>query len=486
MIKTSLKEKILNYIKENPFHEYKQIAEGCNTSLHMVTLNIKRLRGEGYSIPLRDENWRKEKRRFEENFGKDAKNVKEKKEDATSFKQNGDEAEYVFKSKKRITTIDDLIENCNIDLEKWDIVEIVCNKWEVGRKNKNLNLDVKDGAMTGSIIDSGDIFVEPLFQIKVKLKPKNGANWSEFRQSLIDDIKSYSPIFPVIKRVNIIKDPVLYLVDPSDPHFGKYASIEETGERFDLEEATKRYNEGIDGLIDKASSYNIERIVMIGGNDVNHIDNPFNKTTKGTHQDTSSMWFENFNASKIANIKAIEKLLTVANVHFVHCQSNHDVMTGFFLAQTIQAWFHNCNQITFDISPAHRKYIQYGNNLIGCTHGDGAPETALPDLMKTEAKKAWSVSEYAYWYVHHIHHKDKKAIQNAKPIRVEQDGRGVSVLKTGLSLEARDYSHVEYLRSMTGTDSWHHQKGFQHAFKAMEGFIHHPEYGQINRISHLF
>jgi hypothetical protein len=198
------------------------------------------------------------------------------------------------------------------------------------------------------------------------------------------------------------------------------------------------------------------------------------------------MWFEHFRVAKRCEIRAIDMLLTVADVHYLHCPSNHDYMTGFFFADTIQSWYRNNKNITFDVSPAHRKYVHYGVNLIGATHGDGAKEADLPDIMKTEARQAWAKSKYAYWYVHHIHHKDKKARLGSQKIQLEKDKIGVSVLHTGLSIDPEEHCHVEYLRSISGTDSWHHRNGYQHSFKAMEGFVHHPYYGQIDRITHLF
>jgi hypothetical protein len=45
---------------------------------------------------------------------------------------------------------------------------------------------------------------------------------------------------------------------------------------------------------------------------------------------------------------------------------------------------------------------------------------------------------------------------------------------------------VETLRSPSGTDSWHHRNGYQHAPKAVEGYIHDKEHGQIMRITHIF
>ena len=76
-----------------------------------------------------------------------------------------------------------------------------------------------------------------------------------------------------------------------------------------------------------------------------------------------------------------------------------------------------------------------------------------------EAKKDWSQSKHRYVYTHHVHHKNAK------------DYAGVT---------------VESLRSPSGTDSWHHRNGYQHAPKAIEGFLHHPNFGQIARLTHIF
>ncbi len=305
------------------------------------------------------------------------------------------------------------------------------------------------------------------------------------RQSLINEVANYAPKYKEIKRAKH-KDKSLFVISPSDPHFGKYASKEETGEHYNIKIASQRYKEGFEGLLQKGLVYNHEKILIIGGNDVVHTDNPFSTTTSGTRQDTDGMWYESFNAAKWANIDMIEKASQIADVHFIHCPSNHDYATGFFLAKLLEAWFRNNKNVTFDASPSHRKYVQYGVNLIGATHGDGAKEIDLPILMTREAKKAWSESDYAYWYVNHVHHKDKKAANGKKGVQIEKDGKGVSVINTGLDMTAKDFFHVEYLRSISTADSWHHRNAYQHSFSAMEGFIHHPQYGQISRLTHLF
>lgn len=322
------------------------------------------------------------------------------------------------------------------------------------------------------------------FSIFVKGKE---INYDDIRSEIIQDMAAHAPKYPVVKQKKV-KDPVLLVVDPADPHFGKYASKEETGDGYDLKTAIQRFEEGIEGIIQKASFANTERIVLIGGNDALHIDNAKRTTTSGTPQDTDGMWFEAFRAAQKAYVGAIERLLSIAPVHYVPALSNHDYVSGLYLADCIGAWFRNCKHFTHDNSPAHRKYFHYGLNLIGVTHGDGAKEADLPDLMKTEAKQAWAQSHFAYWYTHHLHHKRKNARIGNKSITIERDKIGVTVLhtNTGVEQNMNDYTHVEYLRSISGTDSWHHRNGYQHSVKAMEAFIHDPNFGQVSRLTHIF
>lgn len=279
----------------------------------------------------------------------------------------------------------------------------------------------------------------------------------EFAQKLIEELKQYSPKFEN-KKYAKSKDSHLLVIDPADVHIGKLCESFETGEDYNSEIAVKRVLEGVNGILEKASSWSIDKIMLVGGNDILHIDTPKRTTTSGTSQDTCGMWYSNFLKSKQLYVDVIQTLLEVAPVHFVFNPSNHDYTNGFFLADVVKTYFENHNGFTCDTSIAHRKYFTYGLNLIGTTHGDGAKPNDLPMLMAHEAKE-WSESKHRYIYTHHLHHK------------VSKDYMSVC---------------VETLRSPSGTDSWHHRNGYQFAPKAIEGFLHHKEHGQVCRFSHLF
>jgi len=282
--------------------------------------------------------------------------------------------------------------------------------------------------------------------------------YEDIRKDLVEELKQFAPKYPKFKRTQP-KEGHLLVIDPADVHIGKLCEAFETGEDYNNQIAVQRVMEGVKGILDKTSSFDIDKILFIGGNDILHIDVPSRKTTSGTPQDTTGMWYSNFLIAKKLYIDVLELLLTVADVHFTFNPSNHDYTNGFFLADVISSWFNNNENITFDVSIAHRKGFKYGKNLIGTTHGDGAKQQDLPLLLAQEFSEWWSETKHRYVYTHHLHHKTAK------------DYVGVT---------------VESLRTPCGTDSWHHRNGYQHNPKAVEGFLHHKEHGQIARITHLF
>ena len=209
----------------------------------------------------------------------------------------------------------------------------------------------------------------------------------------------------------------------------------------------------------------MDRVLFCIGNDVLHIDNVYNTTTAGTNQDVDGKWWEHFEIALALYVKCVEILREIAPVDVIHSMSNHDYQSGFHLAHALKSWFRNDSEVTFDISVAHRKYYKYGKNLIGLEHGDGAKMANLPLTMAQERPLLWSETTHRYWYLHHLHHKVKHKWLDAK------DFIGVT---------------VEYMRSPSGTDSWHSRKGYVGVPRAIESFLHQKDSGQVARLVHYF
>ena len=296
------------------------------------------------------------------------------------------------------------------------------------------------------------------WSIQFRPNKESGPSFDQMLEDHISEVKNHTFSYEKIVRTND-PDGCLLVIDPADVHIGKLASSFETGEDYNSQIAVQRVKSGVEGILQKASGFTIDKIIFVAGNDILHIDTPKRTTTAGTPQDTDGMWYDNFLIAKKLYIDVLDTLIQVADVHFIFNPSNHDYQSGFFLADSISSWYNKCENITFDTSIAHRKYYRYSNNLIGTTHGDGAKPQDLPLLMAQEAGDDWSLAKNRYVYIHHIHHKMSK------------DYIGVT---------------VEALRSPSGTDGWHHRNGYQHAPKAVEGFIHSKDHGQVARLTHLF
>lgn len=296
------------------------------------------------------------------------------------------------------------------------------------------------------------------YSVAVKLD-KNQVTYENLRDEIIEMMDAHSPKYPNIER-DFLVDGHLLVIDPADVHIGKLATAFESGEDYNSHIAVRRVHEGVEGILQKVKGFNIDQIMLIIGNDILHVDSPRNTTTSGTSQDVCQMWYDNFLMAKQLYVEVIEKLTSLADVHVVFNPSNHDYTNGFFLADAIKSWFRHSSNITFDCSIAHRKYYRYFENLIGTTHGDGAKQSDLGLLMAEEAKKDWGNTKHRYFYTHHVHHKTSKDL-------------------IGLTIES--------LRSPSGTDSWHHRNGYGvGGVKAIEGFVHSKEHGQICRITHIF
>jgi hypothetical protein len=279
----------------------------------------------------------------------------------------------------------------------------------------------------------------------------------------IDNVKKYAPRYPKLPR-KTSKDGHLLVIDIADLHINKYASTDFAGDNYDSGVAVKRAIEGTQGLIDKASGFNIDKILFVVGNDVLNTDNVFKQTTKGTNQDTDLHWFKAFNIAKECYVKCLELCLTVADVDVIHCASNHDLMSGSFLAVTLEAWFRNNKNITFDTSPKYRKYYKYGSSMLELEHGDKGKLANIPLIMAQEQPKMWAETKFRYALLHHFHHQDKTNWKSGK------DYIGVN---------------VTYLRSPSSADLWHYENHFINLV-AVEAFVHSKDLGRVAQLTHYF
>jgi DNA-binding transcriptional regulator YhcF (GntR family) len=284
------------------------------------------------------------------------------------------------------------------------------------------------------------------------------------REEIVASMKKHAPKYAPVKYKKVT-DGHLLVIDPADIHVGKLSIKSETGYTYNMKLAVNMVHEGITGLLAKAQGFPIDRIMLIVGNDVLHRDNPQNTTTSGTRQDSDGMWHEAFIHARKMYVDIIEKLVKIAPVDVVFNPSNHDYASGYMLTDALYCWFNNHKQVTFDANIIHRKYYQYGENLILTSHGDGAKFADMPLLMASEKPLMWAHTNHRYVYLHHLHHHIQHKFLAGK------DFPGVT---------------VQFMRSPSASDSWHHKSGYTGAPQAIEGFIHHPTQGRVAQLCHIF
>lgn len=348
---------------------------------------------------------------------------------------------------KRVKSLADLIEACDINVAIWEVERYVANKWEVGTS-----------------VD-GVIITEPLYQIKAFLKRKSAKNIDpaeiakELKESISDLIK-WQDHYPQEKSTGNLFVPNIF-----DLHLGKLAWGEESGEDYDIKIAKNRFNIAMDDLITKASGYDIGRVLFPIGNDLFNSDKayPFAATTAGTPQQDDSRWQKLFREGRELMITNILKLAQIAPVDVVMVYSNHDRERGFYLGEVLQAVFENHPSITINNNPKNNKYYQFGKNLIATAHGDNIKPAEAPLIMAQEAPEMWADTWYREWLLGHLHHKQSYTTQTAK------DYRGVI---------------VTYLTSPSAADAWHSLKNYTGSIKGAEGFIYGKNEGKIGTVIH--
>jgi hypothetical protein len=280
----------------------------------------------------------------------------------------------------------------------------------------------------------------------------------------------------------------LLVIDIADLHIGKLCTVTETGHHYDRAEAVRRGIEGCHALLEKAQRHGVAHILFVLGNDILHIDKPNRTTTAGTPQDTDGTLGVMWDDALAFYVACVDMCRAVAPVSLLYCPSNHDWFAGFALARAVGAWYRDCPEVSaseYNTSQRHRKYFRFAGNLLGFTHADGAKEADLAALMLDEATAHLDGARRRYWYLHHYHHKIAKVGAGSQRRQVEKDLIGMTVIRDRAGLDLTEAPEMEYVRSASAPDGWHHRNGYVNR-QAVEAFLHHPNDGQTIRFTEYF
>ncbi len=253
--------------------------------------------------------------------------------------------------------------------------------------------------------------------------------------------KTYAP--PKIEVKECSDGEYMLEIDLVDAHIGKLAWYGEVGASYDYKIARKRFQEVIQDICYRCADRPIAKILFIVGSDLFTFDTIFTTTTMGTPQDSDLRWQKLFAVVVDMLVEAIDMCSVIAPVEALLVPGNHDKMTSFYAIKYLSAWYKNSDRVTVSEDIKTRKYIEWGKCLIGFSHGDKEGKR-LSQVMPIEQPAAWGRTKYRELHVGHFHSEKT----------VEQNG----VI-------------VRNLSSITGTDSWHFERGYVGAVPKCQSFL---------------
>lgn len=346
------------------------------------------------------------------------------------------------------------------DPDLWEIERAIVNHYPLGTVTRKVEKDEHGGKVETATPD-----VRMMFQVKLWLRMcKPAVRLVALKESILADLRDHAPVYPSYSTPSI-RDPAerhLLELCVFDPHFGKYAWREESGEDYDLKIAGERFLWAVEELLRRAHGFPLERIVIPVGNDALHADNAQNTTTGGTPQDVDSRWFKVFRTARLLYTHAIDRCLTIAPVDVVVVPGNHDRQSALALGEVLDAHYGRTERVHVNGGPRLRKYYEYGSNMILYTHGSEERPNNLPLLMATEEPQMWARTKYREAHTGHLHKKRETQF---------------------VGVDEHNGVRVRILGSLAGTDAWHHSRGFTQNWKAAEAFIWSRDGGLVGNVS---
>lgn len=381
---------------------------------------------------------------------------------------NTGHASYEYKGDKMITSLDEAIEFFKIDTKIWEVERYLCNSYPVSARVREQNIEWVKNSKTGGSTMLGTSIRENKWTTKVNYQVKV---WLKKRVEMVQAI-DFDKFFKdlLVRHKPVVYKPVKYQkaeknlleINIFDLHVGKLTWREETGQDYDSKIASERFRYALDQLLIRSGSYKCERILFPVGNDFFNSDTDVNTTHMGTWQSEDSRWQKTFKTGCKLLIEGIDKLREIAPVDVLVIPGNHDWTRSFFLGETLYAWYRNDKNVSINNSPNPRKYYEYGQTLLGFTHGNLEKPEALRSLMALEAKEAWARVRYKEFHCGHWHRKVTTKYAVVDKQRLTDEELGII---------------IRHMSSMSGTDSWHHKQGYQGPNKSAEAFVWSHEDG---------
>lgn len=346
---------------------------------------------------------------------------------------NEDGKQFIDYSGKEITTLEDLVDAIGVNLDFWDVKGFRASTWQ------DFNGDTK-------------------YAVRATFDQSKGAR-DKVREEFIEEAIKHAPKYKPVKylKPKNAGEGIAIELNLPDLHLGKLGWGKEVGENYNVDIAKKLFLSSIKELIKYAEPLkNIKKVIFPVGNDLLNSEGLSMSTTKGTPQQDDVRWQRSFTLCRQMLVEAIDMLKEIAPVDVIVVPGNHDFERMFYIGDAIYAWYHNCKDVTVDNSPSPRKYYMFGGCLIGLTHGNEEKHTDLPLIMANEVPELWVKAIHTEWQIGHFH--KKKTL-------------------FWMDIDERFGTIIRVLPSLSGTDAWHHGRGYIGNTRAAQMYMYGEKSG---------
>jgi hypothetical protein len=296
-----------------------------------------------------------------------------------------------------------------------------------------------------------------LYSSCVKVKPIVPDFDPEWIQNAIDNL-TVNIDLPTYERQTNDNGKIVE-VNFADVHLGKYVNTLVSNGEYNLDIAIELYQKSIQKAIEYTSHLEIDRIVYVLGQDMVNVDNIQGTTTKGTPQKTPTFYQELYERSFDCIFNTCEMLRKVAPLDIVYVKGNHDKQVSFDIIYGINKIYEQKKKdgldidVTVDYSLKQRKYKQFGDVLIGYSHGEEEGKN-IYDCMQNDVPELWH-SKYRYFHLSHIH-------KERNMLKTKDEIGGVL---------------FQWLGSLSGTCEWTYGKGFVGSQRKGHVFVYDKQDG---------
>lgn len=289
----------------------------------------------------------------------------------------------------------------------------------------------------------------------VKTRQGEADRWDAFWKAAASQTERYRGCAEASCAPEQVDRRTLTMYNLGDPHIGMLAWGKETGVDFDVRIAERELFGVVDMLVERAPPSREAVLANLG--DFLHAQNDKQLTPTGGNKLDVDGRSAKVNEIAFALVRRmIDRLLQHhTHVRVVNVPGNHDPDVARMLAIFLRAVYENQPRVEVMPNWSPFTYLEWGQNLFGWAHGDGAKPEVLPKVMAEDMREAWGRTWFHCWHTGHEHH--RRVLEIA----------GTSCL-------------VETHRTVAPNDAWAHWKGYR-AGKSLSAITYAEEGGEISR-----